>query len=85
MIVGLSVENFKGIQKLDRLRLDSFHVLVGPNGSGKSTFLDAIDFVRSCLQHGPARAVEERVPDYRDLTFMRRGGPIQIGFYLDLS
>ncbi len=85
MIVGLSVENFKAIRKVDRLSLNSFHVLVGPNGSGKSTFLDAIDFVRSCLQHGPAKAVEERVPDYRDLTFMRGGGPIKIGFYLDLN
>ncbi len=65
--------------------LSGFHVLVGPNGSGKSTFLDAIEFVKSCLVEGPRRAVELRVPDFRDLTFMRRGGEIAIDLWLDLS
>src|SRR5258708_11247253 len=70
---------------MDRVDLGPFHVLVGPNGSGKSTFLDAIEFVRSCLQNGPRKAVEDRVPEYRDLTFMRQGGPIEIDFWLDLN
>lgn len=37
---------------------------------------DAIDFVKACLEYGPLRAVEGRVPDYRDLTFQRRGGSV---------
>ena len=85
MISAVQIKNFKGIQSLSRLKLSPFHVLVGPNGSGKSTFLDAFEFVRSCLENGPRKAVEERVPDYRDLTFMRQGGPIEIEFWLDLN
>jgi predicted ATPase len=77
MIVGIRIRNFKGIIGSPWLDLDPFHVLVGPNGSGKSTFLDAIEFVRSCLIDGPLAAVEQRAPEYRDLTFLRRGGPIE--------
>lgn len=86
MIIGISIRNFKAIKNLGRvLPLQRFHVLVGPNASGKSTFLDAIDFVRDCLQQGPRRAVEMRVPEFRDLTFMRKGGTIIIEFWLDIG
>ncbi|MDP2998655.1 MAG: AAA family ATPase [Bryobacterales bacterium] len=85
MIVGISVKNFKGIQSLVRLPLSPFQVLVGPNGSGKTTFLEAIDFVKTCLEHGPLKAVEDRAPNYRDLTFLRRGGRIEIELWIDLS
>lgn len=85
MIVGVSVKNYKVIRSLRSLSLGRFHVLVGPNASGKSTFLDAIDFVRDCLAKGPLGAVEDRVPDLRDLTFMRRGGNIEIELWLDLG
>jgi predicted ATPase len=85
MISALSIKNFKAIRSINRLVLGAFHVLVGPNGSGKSTFLDAIEFVRSCLQNGPRKAVEDRVPEYRDLTFMRRGGAIELEFWLNLT
>jgi len=79
MFVGVSISNYRSIKKMDRpLDLSRFHVLVGPNASGKSTFLDAIDFVRDCLLHGPRKAVEQRVPEYRDLTWMRQGGVIII-------
>lgn len=67
------------------IELDRFHVLVGPNGSGKSTFLDAIEFVKDCVTTGPLQAVEKRVPDFRDLTFRRRGGPLEFDFSLSLS
>jgi len=60
-------------------------VLVGPNSSGKTTFLDAIDFVKACLVKGPVRAVELWAPEYRDLTFMRRGGPVEIELWLELG
>ena len=69
---------------MDLSGLGPLHVLVGPNSSGKSTFLDAIEFVRSCLESGPLKAVEERVPEFRDLTYMREGGPIEIELLLDL-
>lgn len=84
MIVGLQIRNFKAIRRIQPLTLKQFHVLVGPNGSGKSTLLDAIEFVRSCLVHGPLTAVEERAPEFRDLTFMRRGGSIEFDIWLSL-
>ena len=64
------------------LDLNSFHVLVGPNGSGKSTFLDAIEFVKDCVVEGPLRAVEDRAPQFKDLTFNRQGGPIEFDLRL---
>jgi predicted ATP-dependent endonuclease of OLD family len=85
MINSIRIKNFKGIRAMDLSGLGPLHVLVGPNSSGKSTFLDAIEFVRSCLESGPLKAVEERVPEFRDLTYMRKGGPIEIELWLDLS
>lgn len=85
MISSIRIKNFKGIRAMDLSGLGPLHVLVGPNSSGKSTFLDAIEFVRSCLESGPLKAVEERVPEFRDLTYMRKGGPIEIELWLDLS
>jgi predicted ATPase len=86
MIVGLSIKNFKGIRELNRLRLGSFHVLVGPNGAGKTTLLEAIDLVRDCLDRGPAGAVESRhVAEFRDLTWQRMGGVIEVELWLDLA
>jgi len=86
MIIGISIKNYKGIRAITKLPLSRFHVLVGPNGVGKTTFLDAIDFVRDCLAHSPAMAVESRhIADFNDLTWMRQGGTIEFELWLDLS
>jgi len=82
VITSLKIRNYKAIKATRSIDLASFHVLVGPNGSGKTSFLDAIEFVKSCLIHGPLNAVEERAPEFRDLTFMRRGGPIEFDLTL---
>lgn len=68
------------------LRLGRFQVLVGPNGVGKTTVLDSIDFVRDCLAHGPVAAVESHgIADFKDLTWLRKGGSFEIELWLDLS
>ena len=85
MIVGLRVSNYKALRDVQGMALGPFHVLVGPNGSGKSTFLDVLDFVRDCLHNGPRQAVENRAPEFRDLTFMRQGGAILIDLWIDLQ
>ncbi|MBF0184887.1 MAG: AAA family ATPase [Magnetococcales bacterium] len=78
MITSLTIRNFKSIKEIKDLRLDHFHVLVGPNGSGKSTFLDALQFVRDCVETGPKKAVEKRsILDFNDLTYRRQGGVIE--------
>lgn len=97
MIAGLSIRNFKGVRSLHaskgygrpvgpELPLSRFQVLVGPNGVGKTTVLDAIDFVRDCLVLGPGAAVENRgIADFKDLTWMRKGGAVEVELWLDLS
>jgi predicted ATPase len=82
VIASIKIRNYKAIRATRRIDLGNFHVLVGPNGSGKTSFLDAIEFVKSCLINGPVKAVEERAPEFRDLTFMRRGGPIEFDLTL---
>ena len=82
MIVGIRIRNYKGFKGTPPIDLGPFHVLVGPNSSGKTTFLDAIEFIRACIIQGPTKAVEDRAPEFRDLTFLRHGG--QIEFELDL-
>jgi len=68
------------------LPLSRFQVLVGPNGVGKTTVLDAIDFVCDCLTYGPGFAVELRgIADFKDMTWLRKGGPIKIDLWLDLA
>jgi predicted ATPase len=85
VITAIQIRNYKGIKSIPWLDLGQFHVLVGPNGSGKSTFLDAIEFVKDCVTEGPLRAVERRVPDFLDLTFRRKGGPIELGLRLEVA
>lgn len=85
MIRGISVQNYRSLRSLEWLQLDRFQVLVGPNASGKSTFLDVVDFVRDCLDGYPVVAVEHRAREFEDLTFMRRGGRIEITLWLSLG
>jgi predicted ATPase len=85
MIIAVTAKNFRAIKSVEKLPLSNFHVLVGANAAGKSTFLDVFEFTKSCLENGLSQAVRERVPEYRDLTFMRKGGDIEIELWIDIG
>jgi predicted ATPase len=52
----VQIRNYKSIKFCD-VTLEPLTVLVGRNGSGKSNFLDALGFVRDCLQFGFSEAI----------------------------
>ncbi|MBF0310883.1 MAG: AAA family ATPase, partial [Magnetococcales bacterium] len=55
MLRRVTIKNFRSIKECSISLTEDLHILVGPNGSGKSTFLDAIQFVRDCLEFGPGK------------------------------
>ena len=69
-----------GCLRYVRRPLTSFQVLIGPNASGKSTFLDVVAFLADVVQEkeGVATAVANRVPDVRDLYWMRQGDAFEL-------
>ncbi len=86
MLIGIKIKNFRCIQKTGLIPLLPFNVLVGPNGAGKSTVLDAISFVRDCLDDTPVHAMQSRnINNFRDMTFMKKGGDIELTLCFDPS
>ncbi len=85
IIQSIGIKNFRVIHSIPGLAMRRFHVLVGPNASGKTTFLDTFDFVADCLRESPLTAVEKRAPEFRDLTYERRGGSIEFKFMIDAT
>lgn len=69
-----------GCMRYVRQSLAPFQVLVGPNASGKSTFLDVLAFLADMIRErqGVASAVASRVPDLRDLVWMRRDDAFEL-------
>ncbi len=49
MIIGLSVENFKGIRERVEVELAPITLLFGSNSAGKSTIADALDYFEALL------------------------------------
>ena len=52
----ITVEGFKSIKAIEKLKLGPMTVLVGPNGSGKSNFLGVFSFLKAILN--------QRLQDY---------------------
>jgi hypothetical protein len=77
MISRIQALNYRCLRHVDQ-DLDRFHVLVGPNASGKSTFLDVFALMSDLVSLGPDGAVAERVPDFRDLVWMRQRGHFEV-------
>ena len=77
MIARIEALNYRCLRYVAQ-DLEPFHVLVGPNASGKSTFLDVFALMSDLISLGPDGAVGERVPDFRDLVWMREQGHFEV-------
>jgi hypothetical protein len=83
MIARIEALNYRCLRFVAQ-DLDPFHVLVGPNASGKSTFLDVFALMSDLISLGPNGAVGERVPDFRDLVWMRQQGHFEVAVELSI-
>ncbi len=83
MISLIEAENFRSLKYISQ-RLDRFNVLVGANATGKTTFMDLIKFVADIVDNGIEKAVFERVNNYDELTFGKKGGDIEFAVELEL-
>lgn len=91
MIRRVRIRNFRALRSVD-VRLDRFHLLIGANASGKSTFFDALTFLRDILVSDLPRAVfgaptlgiAARCADPRELTWQKKGEPIEFAVELAL-
>ncbi len=85
MIHSIEIRGFRIIHYAN-VTLSPFQVLVGPNASGKTTFFEAVNLVRDILHLGLEKAVmgdrragiTGRAVDPLDLTWMRKGEPVEI-------
>ncbi len=92
MLRRLQVSNFKALRNVD-VHLDTFHVLVGANATGKSTAFEVLQLLRDLILGGVNEAlygedhggrVAKRASHPSELTWLRRGGQIQIALTLEL-
>jgi len=83
MISLIETLNYKCLRYIHR-PLGAFHVLVGPNASGKTTFLDVVSFLSKLTTEGLEAAVDERTKNFYDLTWGRRGEPIELAIEAEL-
>jgi energy-coupling factor transporter ATP-binding protein EcfA2 len=79
MIVQIEALSYRCLRFVQQ-PLSAFQVLIGPNASGKSTFLDVVSFLADVVREkeGVAAAVAARVPDIRDLYWMRQGDAFEL-------
>ena len=85
MVRRIQALNYRCLRHVD-VRLDgNFHILVGPNASGKSTLMDVIGFFADVTRGSIEVAVRQRVPDFRDLVWGRRGNGSRFELALELD
>jgi predicted ATPase len=83
MIARIGALNYRCLRFVAQ-DLSPFHVLVGPNASGKSTFLDVFALMSDLISLGLDGAIAERVPDFRDLVWMRQQGNFEVAVELSI-
>jgi len=59
-IQTLSIDHYKSIRRLQRLRLDPLNVLIGANGAGKSNFVSFFTFLADVVNQRLQAHIEER-------------------------
>ncbi|XWX03120.1 AAA family ATPase [Aggregatilineales bacterium SYSU G02658] len=71
MLTRIETLNYRALRHI-RQDLQPFQVLIGPNASGKSSFIDIVGFIADIITRPSLlEAVRLRVPDFRDLTWMK--------------
>ena len=55
----ITIEGFRSIKSIEKLRLSPINILIGANGSGKSNFLEAFSFLES-ISHGKLKYYTKR-------------------------
>jgi predicted ATPase len=83
MIHCIEVKNYRSMKYVYQC-IRPFQVLIGANASGKTTFLDTISFLSDIVRSGIDDAVRKRAPNFQDLTFLGRGGFIELALELIL-
>jgi predicted ATPase len=43
----ITIEGFRSIRRIERLKLDRINIIIGANGSGKSNFIGAFSFLNA--------------------------------------
>jgi predicted ATPase len=83
MIYCIEVKNYRSLKYI-RQTIHDFQVMIGANASGKTTFLDVIRFISDIVQLGIDEAISRRAPVFQDLTFLGKGGTIQLALEIHL-
>ncbi|MFP4465958.1 MAG: methylation-associated defense system AAA family ATPase MAD3 [Candidatus Goldiibacteriota bacterium] len=83
MINSIEVSNFRCLYYINQ-KLNDFQVLIGANASGKTTFIDTVSFLSDIVKFGIDEAVEKRSSNFLDLTYLGKGGDIELGIVLEL-
>ena len=87
IIQRIVVSNYRSLGRNVALTLGPLTLLVGPNGSGKSNVVDALHFVRDCMEMGLGGAINDRngIEACRRWNRSHGGHPYNVSFRLELA
>lgn len=77
MIHSIEISNYRSIKYIKQ-RIHPFQVLIGANASGKTTFLDTINLISDIVRTGIDDAILKRTSNFQELTFLGKGGNIEL-------
>jgi predicted ATPase len=83
MIHCIEIKNYRSIKYIKQ-RIYPFQVLIGANASGKTTFLDAINLISDIVRTGIDESILKRTSNFQDLTFLGKGGNIELALEIIL-